>query len=699
MIVFSLVVNGVGVMKQHRVKEGLSIIEAVDILSSLAEIQGDKPSPHAHRWLDQKQIPRNQEMMKEVFLVIRSYLEHLCQPPSYPLKDPQIRQGIVAIQVLLQEAVEKLTKHTELFRKEPVANVQEYEALQEYFLEVVAPKIQEEEVDVREELGIQEEELGQLQQPGIQDLEDIKEDHQYELFYLRREDQKPFYQYDMIRRLHLLYHFDQAVSKESSESLFAKILLLQDHECSYKACQILKEIDPLVKEFYARSIKAKEHPLVRSLNKALIALRMAASDQPKSQKSAFCYFRDFHAYIRESLHTAEYRGFSSIRPEKSTPLTLNLFLLIHTLCSLYFLTLSHQRETVMLIQQLMQRKQGKEIQEKSFWEEWLQEDAALRRALQKDPHGPMRRIIQAFLRGDVHIGWDPMAQGNLPSKVFSFSRGNEEISFIKMPSPLKQTHVQKAEESEEFKAFLTGGSEKFLFVNLQDRTSWQEQARAKALEDLSDHEELSKLFFVLGIPKNTEFYAQKGSYQSLSEATLFRDQLAEQCLGGELCGFHWPKSLQDRNLDLFILQTIQMIHELFFSSKQSLSFEERQGFIDLFYFFLILKAIDQVQPRFLAISCKDGIDVGASSSALFFSFLRLLTSEEPWKEEEKEFLLWLLYSPALLLRERAIHLGEVTRLVSSVKIFQQVSSKDLLRSRCKELFLGGVVDRVWMQRN
>ena len=261
-----------------------------------------------------------------------------------------------------------------------------------------------------------------------------------------------------------------------------------------------------------------------------------------------------------------------------------------------------------------------------------------------------------------------------------------------MPAPLMQKTIQTAEVVTEFESFLKGcllgdKHQKFLLVNLQDRTSWEEHSRSEALESFSNKPDLVRVLSVIGLPKDTDFYLQKDVYEDLNETSLFMDQIVEQFEGKELCGFYWPDD-QVEESNNFAKQAIKMIHTIFFAKKMTLTVSERQSFIEIFYFFLTLKAIDLFHPDYMALSCKDGIDTGAAASGYFFSCIRMLISDHPWKEEEKDLLLWILYAPAFFFRERTIQKDEIERVTNSMHCFQEglLSHGDILLKECKKLY-------------
>ncbi len=721
-------------MKQLKLKERLTVLEAVDYLSSLSDIDvtlsskavgpQERDSLHPHRWLDQSLVSKNQEIVAQSFRSVLHYFQDLNDKHPEQFKDEHILKGLQSILAILDEAVEKIETFTDLFKESPslksLMDLEEYRTLQEYITAFILPHFSERAEYWEEDLGIQQEELMGIAKKGLRDIEDIKEDRLYDLFYLKKQDKKPFYDYDMIRRLKHLYDFDQMVELDKEENSFIRIRQLQDKDFHQKADSILKGCSHLIGGFYKEALKMKGVPLVASMNKTLMALMLAAnprswheaasSNEGHLAKSSAEYFGDFHHYLRESIHSNEYKKMTSIKSESTPPLYHHCFSLIHKLCAGYFLTISLQKEMVSFIRRMIhvgsKMPQIKEPSEKNppIWKELLWEDESIRGVLQKQPNGPIRCVVESFLKGEIGKGWDPLSHKNVPTQLFTMACKKKEISFLRMPAPLMQKSIQSAEVPSEFETFLKGclledKHEKFLLVNLQDRTSWEEHARSESLEAFSKKEEISPVFSLIGLPKKSDFYFQKKPYHELSDAALFIAQLVEQFEGRELCGFYWPE-LHEKESNAFAKGSAQMIHAVFFDKKKTLTLEERQGFIEIFYFFLTLKAVDLFLPDYMALSCKDSIDTGSAASGGFFSFLRMMISDKPLKDEEKDLLLWILYAPALFFRERAIQQADLHRLVNTLSIFQKgiEQEKSLLLKECKKLYKEGLPESIEVKR-
>jgi hypothetical protein len=85
----------------------------------------------------------------------------------------------------------------------------------------------------------------------------------------------------------------------------------------------------------------------------------------------------------------------------------------------------------------------------------------------------------------------------------------------------------------------------------------------------------------------------------------------------------------------------------------------------------------------------------------FFPCLRMLISDTPWKEEEKDLLLWILYAPALFFRERAIQKKDLFRLVDAMLVFQDgvLKNRKLLQQECKKLFQEGLWESIELKKD
>ncbi|MES2199003.1 MAG: hypothetical protein V4489_02400 [Chlamydiota bacterium] len=689
-------------MKRIKTKDRISIIEAIDILSSLSEVDSrisflpemeeDKDSLHPTRWLNEDRIQENEELVKEAFEAVRYYFEQIYAKHQGHFEDHQVQKGIEAVVFILQEAKEKLIQFTGLFKRgfsvKDLFELKEYREMMEHLERQIIPNLPSIEKKMKER---QKEEFFQEgledQVDSFEDLEEIKSDLRYELFYLKKENGKPFYDQECMRRLQLLYDFEKG--EESNNPMLANLRLLEAKDFQKRAIAILVGTDSLVRDFYKLAFKEKNNAWASSLSKALMSLMLAATPQTLaaqdvSPKTASFYFSDFRGYLRDAINSIEYKKF--ISKEHPTPAEKRFSLLTHKLCSSYFLSISVQKEVTAFLKDLagLQKKHNLTSDVIHL------EDEALREILHKSPNGPIKKIISAFLKGEFEDGWDPLAQNNALAKLFHFTLQGKEVGVINMPAPLRQRSLESAKVVEEFYVFLERcllkEEKKILFIDLQDGTSFEEHSRVVALQGLLESKEHN--LGILRLAKHTDFYFQKNEYQNEEQAAVFMHHLEEQILTGGACGYAYPKHFDRGSLKEFIQKSSLFIHEVFFSKRKTLNCRERQDFIEIFYSFFILKTAEIEKPDYIIFTSKDGLDTTVSSGAELFFSVKSLFSDHVLKQKDQDFLLWLLYAPVLMLRERAIHKVDAERVMHFMETLEAGIAKNgtLLEKYLKSLY-------------
>jgi hypothetical protein len=73
-----------------------------------------------------------------------------------------------------------------------------------------------------------------------------------------------------------------------------------------------------------------------------------------------------------------------------------------------------------------------------------------------------------------------------------------------------------------------------------------------------------------------------------------------------------------------------------------------------------------LKPEAFSFSCKDGVDCGPAASALLFIFLQLLKEPKLSSQATKQLHI-ILYSPALMVRERIIRSDFFKRMLNALK--------------------------------
>ncbi len=666
-------------------KEKLSLMEAVDHLASMSEIGPTttmQEGEESVNWASPKQALAHASLIQEVFRTLYHYLVELVEKEKERLKNPETARGVQALVLIAQEAVQKMDKYSVFGQSgRPLAKLSEYKQLQKFYEGTIAPLLELPSLPKEEGTVEGTVPLLEIEKEGIKNLEAVRRDEEYELFFIQREDGKPYFNRDLLRHLKLVGNFDHLVESTQIEDplLYAKVL--QDKEVYLGACAILESARPLIDEFYRERPHAKESPYLGALSKTLMALMMAAhSDnllENSGAKGCISYYSDFHKYLRQTLATNEHQELETKEPFDRLLLTLT-----HQLCTLFFMRKGNGEEAISFIHKLIERglilhpeKAEENLSTATpFWADFLKNDAAIRALFKQYPSGPLLKTLDALHENVAEEGFDPLGQENFPYELYSLLVDDLHVTVLRLPSPTAQKQIQKSEIAPEFLGMLREFKEKkarHLLINLQDRTSWEDHSRSERLEELSKEAEFASALTVVTFPKQTDFYFQQHEYESLNGAPVFIEQLLLQIAGGKQCGYFFPESLPPKELVKFSKESAHLIHDHFFDGKESLTRAERIDFIELFFHFLVLKLIEWTRCDSLSFTCKDALDTGAAASASFYAICHLLSSGRQFKEKERDALLFLFYYPALVLRERAIDPKRLRRAVSVLDLFEQ----------------------------
>ncbi len=569
-------------------KGGLDILDALENLNtlvdadSLEEIEVTDDAlliPHKEEEKKGREIfwskagPDDQTLraIKETFRSVYSYLQAFYSKMRQGGDTRRLVEGINTIMVLVGEAARNFDNLGVLF-KSRVHEFEEYKELQEFYRNKVIretfrefakipiakekPPLSEQRVDALESLvreaGVEEELTEELigieeveEIAGVHilnDLEVIKKDHLYELFYLKNEAGHNFYTQNLARNIKLACDFGEFTDEYFGDDPLLQIKNWEDKTLQSMAQQILKRCSRVIAKFYKEAMRYKEMEVVTSVNYAIMALMLAANPhnliRQFSLKGCHLYFHDFLLFLRQALHNRDYEKFLIYAPPPGKPFFQDLLDTIHLLCLNLFLCQEENEEIKNALKQMVERSKDHAIH--NLADSLQQAQVALTEVLKRHPNGPVFKAVDVIRDEAEHL-FDPLFQGNIPAKEWILSQEGREVVVLRMPCPIVQEMIDKAYPTVEFKTFLRAldPKEHLLFINYQDRTSWKEHARCLAMEELSRQAEFAKVLTVVTLAKDTDFYNQVGLYADISDPAVFIDHFTQH-LGDEITGYYFP---------------------------------------------------------------------------------------------------------------------------------------------------------------
>ncbi|MDP1607693.1 MAG: hypothetical protein Q8L98_00055 [Chlamydiales bacterium] len=690
----------------YKIKEMYSIQEALDNLATIAGLDMEAPPliglVKGHRivtnrepfgsaaviWLGEELDPLL-EVMDITYRTIHNHLVSITEHAQMNWDDQKAVKGISAMMALVSESAIVFdqyfsfrTQHSGL----SITERPEYQDLMYYYQNYFSKqmKIKYKEYEPASE--------------ALVDVEAVKKDRDYELFYLRKEDGGTYYNADILRSLKLTVDFSIEVDGLEEDPLL-KIRSMQDRDLQASASQILTYCHDYIEDFYKATKKLEHHHLSSHLRLALIALFLAANPRNLIQntmgKSCLQYYEDFCHFLRAALRSVEYQKMIAYLPETSDKQSHILLDMTHVLCFSFFSRAGGiKQETIGLIHRIMRKAENQADLPKAstVWTQCLFDDEKFRTEMAKFPNGPLFKIFDLVREAkdeDQQIPFDPILQNNFPMHLFHVRYRAIEVNMLRLPCPITQTIINKADVAEEFKGYLRslmkGSPQKqHLIINFQDRTSWKEYARCRALEQLQNNAEFRKNIHVVTLPKATDFYYQNFEYFNMDKSEEFLASFAAQFETPEECGFFFPPLLKSEQIILFVKQAMPLIHKEFFDSQKMLTRKQREDFIEIFYQFFYLKIVDWLEPDFMSFTCKDALDTSAAAQGTFFAFVQLFNQSFD-QREEIDFFRWLVYAPALFIRERPIDAERFNRSLSALETFEaQMGTRSAELIKCFE---------------
>jgi|GEM_PF-2898153 len=680
-------------------ESGISILEAVETLASIAELSDDENQKLKNclllegkrlggrkiDWLRPKGGLTHVALLKKSLATVHKYFRSLWREKDPTNLPRDVREGVRTIWVLVGQALDKASGSSDLFREAGVLprDLPEYQELYSFYTRKIDPKIDEGNLG-RWVLG-----LGQLPfiaeggaetslkrrvslspQHLIVDLESLKSDQDYELLFIRKSDGTRFYNPRLIRNLKLIS--DMGFEKTQEVLPVYSPWRWIDRQSEAASKLILEHANRIIEPFLKERGKFKERDLSRQLTYGIVALLLATHPKYLSDndpaKSTSAFFRDVLSFLDDAITSADFRRVASTG-EGATQMSRILKSLPQSLShALYTEIPTFSYEGIVRFLQGGNEGRGKTIADSlKTGYRWLEE------GLKGFSNNPLKRDLE-----DLEEQWSYFTPFNwpiLPAKIGEVRMEEKVITLHRMPAPIRQEVVDKAVLDPLFVAAMTEAKareEKILIFNFQERSHWKERARAELLEKLSEKETWGDFLQVVTLDQASEFFLQEMQFDKGGTTESFIESYRQYLLDEKGENF-FPSKVEEVLFPGFIEKAFQEVHKHFFASRNVLSSDLKRRFIDIMNQLIQLKIIDTLQPDRVIFLDKDGNDASSIASTLFYMTPKLLT---PATASEKEIEIYeaLLHSSTLLYRERVLRKPKFERMVDYISWIEELKA-------------------------
>lgn len=694
---------------------GITLLEAIETLCIIAEtdlnsnieieetgeiVIGER---RAIEWLNLQDKAETERVVKEIFGLLYKYLKGVYSKKDETQRGEQVIEGIKTIMVLVGEAAKTLDKYTDLFQgthTKPITNLPEYKKLQQFYQNRIARQVDTRELS-RWIMGLSHQPIetpkthlkGRINlqtRHEYVDLDAVKKDLEYDLFYIRKEDGSRFFSPQLVRNMTLVSNFGESLSGPRAVDNLLNTRQWRDIVARTSAASIRDFIDPMLPRFNRDTEKQKNHEVVVDIRSAIFALILSANPSnshfdDEEKKTCFDYYNDFFLFLRRALSTREYQRLIAYPPGSENRFACAVLDMIRSLCYAFFvgmkgeIGLTHPVHEIIAksLEDISSDHLTEKAKSNQIWNILECDNKALAKHMRSHSNGPLIQVLNAIQEGKNNY-YDPAWQHNLPCQLFTLSVDDQSIINSRIPCPIHQEAVNRAFITDEFKAFLyeikhNAIHSHHLVVNFQDRTSWREHARAKAIEDLQFVPDFTENLKVITLAKDTDFYKQGDIYALENHSAVFIESFLDQ-LQDESAGYYFPEAIRPHLFPKFMHHLLDAIHRVFFSEKNVLTRDQRLDFIELAYLFIQLKLIELVKPHSFSLMCKDGVDTSTCANGLLYSFL-LLLNQDKIHASDVENLQTILYGPCLLQRERILAPERFNRMIGALRAIETVRSE------------------------
>lgn len=627
--------------------KNVKVLDAVETLSQVSLVTDT---------MHKDQIPQP-ERIKNSFDVLSKYLNALYSSKQMLLKDKDYLSSLKAVMVIAEEAYGKLDLVSKIFGQSKEAlGASEFSTLFDFYLKKVNFKV-EHIVGQAFRNAELEQKIADTDLRGIRNLEVIRKDKEYELFFIKDEDGQNHFSKNLLRHAQLLGTFDELFLSFSGEDPFIKMKYVDDRLKQKRFLQIRNKIQGKVDYFIKESYRYKKHPFVSLSVQSLMALFLASNPafvlQNDPAKACFEFTNDLFLFLDSLVNKPEFYKTEIRNQLLQDKGVLGAQGLVKAMLSELFFSSSDPSVIAEYLYVFANKPHLEQFAPMSFFDQLLSFDQSLRAYLLNFPSGPIMKALD-FMKEEIKPQKFAPMRSKLPENSFDFCTKHKTISVVHLPSPTIQKDILFAEIDPFFESLLTTIKDsKSLLIDLEDSQDHYAKARLRALfKDVSDSLE------VVNIPRKGMFYEQTDVHAFIEDAEEFKGYFAQ--LAFEKDHLYGQCGLNAKKLG----KLVNFIHETFFDKKQRLDMKDRLNFIELSNLMMGLALIDEHDIDNLFIVCKDGIDHANAYSLSLYGFISLINHDNLLNEKTFELFVSSLLGPSMMLRDRLIFEDSLVRMCS-----------------------------------
>ena len=447
----------------------LSILDAVEALADIADMEFDKEVSLAHQ---DELNEQNQKVMsqavksldlikedpdstvrgiRETFHVVLKYLQEFYQDEYRHMGSERALEGVKEIMMIAGEAAKKLDRYTTIFtraQEKSVVELKEYKQLQEFFRSKIARKIDQGilgkwileltkgAMNRNEEVRLERKRENRTRHVFI-DMESVKKDTDYDLFFMKKEDGARFFNPRLIRNIKLVCDFGGRLSDTQQIDLFESISLWEDKVIMESARNILQSLGAILDRYYKETHAHSEWMIVKNLNKALMALYLAGNERNLMKnvppKCCFEYFTDFQKFLRETLHSNDYQKWIAYPPKRGQREAKAILDMIHGVCRGLIVSVQGCQAFIPTLDVILSEAaellplKKKNVKLKTLHKSLLQDYDSMGRLMRMHPNGPLIRVLNILGKG-IFRAFDPLSLHNIPTQLYSiYERENKRM--------------------------------------------------------------------------------------------------------------------------------------------------------------------------------------------------------------------------------------------------------------------------------